>query len=194
MSRPLPCPTVIRQMLDYDASTGLLRWKVVNHPLSIWKMRPFAMMRRHNSMYAGNLAIQSLQKTGYLKGKIVGRDVLAHRVAFCIFHGRWPLDQMDHINGIRSDNRIENLRESTPVENAKNRSLSSKNTSGVVGVEASQKGDMWYAKISVDGKRVFLGSFPNKEQAVRARWEAEEKLGFSERCRSRVNRLRHPAA
>ena len=77
--------------------------------------------------------------------------------------GRWPADQVDHINLIRSDNRWCNLREATQSENARNTRARHNNTSGVKGVNKYR--DKWHAKISFNGRRIHLGYFDTPEEA-----------------------------
>lgn len=81
----------------------------------------------------------------------------------------------DHINRNRSDNRRDNLRPATAQDNARNRSLQSNNTSGVVGVSWKKDKKKWKAYLSVNSKQIHLGYFVNKNDAIRARLEAEAK-------------------
>lgn len=81
---------------------------------------------------------------------------------------------VDHINGNPSDNRKENLRVVSHLENMKNRKLSSANTSGITGVFQTKNGK-WYARIMADGNEIWLGTFETKDDAAAARLAAEEK-------------------
>ena len=91
----------------------------------------------------------------------------------------WPVE-VDHINGIRTDNRIENLREVTRRENMRNKRVSVANSSGITGVGWSSAKQKWRACIKVDGKFIHLGYFEEKRAAIAAREEANRKYGFHE--------------
>lgn len=117
---------------------------------------------------------------GYAMGTVFGKPMKAHRVIFCMVYGFWP-EYVDHINGIRHDNRLSNLRASTKVENGKNQKLFSSNKSGYVGVNWYKRGKKWRAFIGINRKRVYLGQFDTKEEAVIARELASKEHGFSER-------------
>jgi len=122
---------------------------------------------------------------GYVQICIKGKSYLAHRLAWLYTKGRWPKDQIDHINCIKSDNRIENLREATNTENHQNKSLQSNNKSGFKGVHYAVNKDRWVAYIKIPkghediGKRItnriHLGSFKTKDAAIKVRREAELK-------------------
>lgn len=81
----------------------------------------------------------------------------------------------DHINRNPLDNRKENLRKTTITENNRNCSISKNNTSGIIGVYWNKRNNNWRASITVDRKRIELGSFKNKEDAIVARLNAEKK-------------------
>lgn len=119
--------------------------------------------------------------TGYLKVTVQpGQTVFVHRLAWFMHTGEDPLDmQVDHENGDRSDNRWSNLRLVTNQENGKNRKMSSKNKTGVHGVQVSRAGN-YVAFIGVDMGQQFLGTFYSLEDAANARREAEDILGFHE--------------
>lgn len=84
------------------------------------------------------------------------------------------MDQIDHINGDKTDNRIKNLREATNAQNGKNLKLSAKNTSGICGVSFDRQTGKWRATIKVDGKQRCLGRWVVFDDAVNARRVAEE--------------------
>ena len=101
------------------------------------------------------------------------------RVIWCMIHG--DIDDgmyIDHINGNPLDNRLSNLRLTTPSENARNRKISSLNTSGVTGVQKKSRGKPWRAQIWRDGKFCHLGVYDTKEEAIAARVGAEKALGY----------------
>jgi hypothetical protein len=86
--------------------------------------------------------------------------------------------QVDHIDNNRSNNHITNIRWATGKENNQNKSLSSKNTSGVKGVYWNKNTNKWKAQIEINGKRINLGSFMNKDDAINIRVQrAKAELG-----------------
>jgi hypothetical protein len=103
------------------------------------------------------------------------RVISAHRMHWYIIHKRVPIGWIDHINGVRDDNRIENLRECTPSQNSRNRQLGKDNTSGFTGVSFNEKKQQWEAQIILFNSRKHLGSFTTKEEAIQARLEGENK-------------------
>lgn len=96
---------------------------------------------------------------GYRQVYILGRLYRSHRVVFAIIHGRWPESELDHINGIRDDNRPSNLREATPSQNSMNTGMSGMNKSGIRGVSWSKVCNKWRASIQVRRKQIHLGVF-----------------------------------
>lgn len=163
----LPSPDILRQLLHYDPDTGALIWrKRISDPR--WSRR-----------WAGQPALSSQHPEGYLKGAIFARHVLAHRVAFAMYHDRWPT-LVDHINGMRSDNRIANLREVSLSENRMNSKRPVTNTSGHMGVSLCKATGEWWACIRVGGVTMSLGYFKDKSDALAAREAAEKMHGFHE--------------
>lgn len=112
-------------------------------------------------------------------GDVAGSPVTGGLV-WLMFNGYLPKGEIDHINGIRSDNRIENLREVTRVENSRNQQIKSNNVSGAIGVRFNQHIDKWESYIKVNYKKIHLGSFNSKQSAIKARKDAEKKYGFHE--------------
>ena len=108
----------------------------------------------------------------YIAVRLKGQIYLAHRVVWCLHYGYWPTELIDHINGIRHDNRIENLREVTVAKNRLN-VRQARNDSGVVGVTWAKKERNWRASININGKGVNLGHFSNLNDAIAARKAAE---------------------
>lgn len=104
--------------------------------------------------------------TGYIVLKLMKRTFRAHRVAWLLIHGHWPTLQIDHINGVRHDNRLVNLRDVAPRANSQNRCKpNANNSSGLIG--ASKHKGRFSASIRIDGKQTFLGVFDTPEEANR---------------------------
>ncbi len=132
---------LLREMLDYDPSTGLFTWKV----------------DRTRGVKAGDVA-GSVHPTGYRRIKINGLLYLASRLAWMYVYGAIPDGfTIDHINHIRSDDRITNLRLATYTENARNKLKPRSNTSGFKGVYLNKKTGMYAARAKSKGKWVYFG-------------------------------------
>jgi len=119
----------------------------------------------------------SMRSEWYLRTIIGGNFHYMHRLAWLYTHGVWPED-VDHINGIRYDNRLANLRSVSRSTNSKNAKQPSNNTSGTVGVNFDAFTGRWLARVRVDGKSVHLGRFDTKEEAISVRKAAEKKHGY----------------
>mgnify|MGYP000066762816 FL=1 len=104
-----------------------------------------------------------------------------HRVVMLMCYGFYGegLD-VDHINHVRNDNRLFNLRFVTRSENSKNQSLSSKSTTGVTGVSFLKARKKYIAQIGVNRKLIYLGMFETLEEAAAARAEANLKFKFND--------------
>lgn len=113
---------------------------------------------------------------GYTVIQINSRKMHAHRLAWLYMTGEWPLHEVDHINHIRSDNRFQNLRQSTSSENKQNTTDRINNTSGHRGVTWHKARQKWQAQISVMGKHLYLGTFDSVDDAAAARKEAVVKF------------------
>jgi len=150
---------LLRELLSYDPATGVFRRKV----------------RTSNRINVGDEA-GHINGLGYRLIRVKNQEVRAHRLAWLYVHGRWPADQLDHINGIRNDNRIANLRESTQAENLQNSGVRTDNKSGHPGVFWNTSQNRWWAYISINKKKFNLGSFLCREEAVRARVAAKAAL------------------
>lgn len=153
----------LRSLLDCDPETGKFTWRVRGVPN--WDAR-----------YAGKPACVCIGRNGYHKIYILKRKHSVHRVVWAHINGEWPPAQIDHINGIRGDNRISNLRAVSSGENARNQKMSKANKSGITGVYPA--GNKWSASISVDYKTYYLGTFCTKGDATEARRSAELKHDF----------------
>ena len=84
--------------------------------------------------------------------------------------------EIDHINGVRHDNRIANLRLATSTENSRNMAIPTHNTSGVSGVTYRKNRGTWQAQISIGNVTKYIGSFSGFEGAVSARQDAERAV------------------
>lgn len=171
----LPSPDLLRQLLRYDQDTGLLYWR--RRPRKFFAND--AEFKRWNDRYAEREAFTHVTADGYRRGAFLYRLHLAHRVIFAMVHGRWPTGQIDHIDGDRSNNRIDNLRDCTPEDNARNQRRPARNSSGRVGVVWAKNMGRWVARIGIGGGRLRkLGYFDTVAEASAAREAAERELGY----------------
>ena len=165
----------MRRLVEYCPETGLFKWR--KRPA--WM---FGGENRHkkswHSNFAGKQTFSTSGARGYLQGCVFGVMIYAHRAAWAFHYGEWPSGPIDHINGVRTDNRIENLRVVNNKGNSRNRAISSRNTSGVMGVTWDARKSKWMAKIGVNGKEIFLGLFDQKSDAAKARKAADLKYNF----------------
>ena len=149
----------LAQILHYHPKTGLFT----------------RLTKTSNCISVGSIA-GCLDVKGYLRIMVSCVRYKAHRLAWLAAYGKFPKDQIDHINHDRADNRIINLREATASENSKNQTLAKNSTSGVSGVFPHR--NKWQASISSNCKRIHLGTFADKFEAICARKSAERKYGF----------------
>lgn len=133
----------------FDHKDGHLYWKKVMHP---------------NKQYLVGQEVGSIHKTGYRHVTWMGKIHKVHRLIFLLKHGYLP-KEIDHINGDRQDNRIENLREVTRSENQFNKAMCSNNTSGFRGVNWHKHSKSWVVRVCTKGKTKILGYFKDLELA-----------------------------
>lgn len=170
--RPLPSAEELRQLLRYEAETGKLFW--LERPRSMFETQRHCSV--WNAKYSGKEAFTTTDNHGYRGGCIFKNTVKAHRVAMALVMGAWPTDEVDHINGVRSDNRLSNIRLATRSENMRNKKIASHNASGFKGVFWCTQRRKWRANIRADGKNIYLGHFTTPEEAHRAYIDAAEKM------------------
>lgn len=148
---PANALTYIREVLAYDAETGVFTWR--------------------RTVNRGALAGQEakyVRPDGYVEIAVAGRSYRAHRLAWAFVHGDWPDGLLDHLNGLRHDNRIANLRLTTRALNLQNQTRPrSNNRSGYLGVSVANRCELsglpiaWRATIKANGRFIQLGTFPS---------------------------------
>jgi len=148
---------ILNDLFEYR--DGLLFWKVD---------------RRGNKLQ-GKQASRLKKSNGYHEVTISKKKYYAHRVIFMMFHGRWP-EQIDHIDGDRSNNVLSNLREANNAQNNRNTKLRSTNTSGFKGVFYNKRNHNYNASITVNYKSIHLGCFPTAQDAHEAYKKAALEL------------------
>lgn len=156
----------VAKLFTYDRETGVLYWRI----------------RAHNKIRHNYVAGSSKGTIdGYRQVSIKGKLYHEHRIIMMLCFGHIPENaEIDHINHIRNDNRLANLRFVTRSENRRNQSVNSKNTSGVTGVCFLKARKKYMAQISVDRENIYLGMFETLEEAAAARAEANLKFKFND--------------
>jgi hypothetical protein len=173
-------PQELQRLLSYDPFTGVLTWRERTPDMfKEGKNSREHSCARWNTRFAGKDALACISH-GYMVGDVYSTRFSAHRVVWAVHYGSWPIAHIDHINGERADNRIENLRDVTPSENSRNAKICARNLSGVTGVNWSKSASRWISHIGVSGKCKHIGCFVDFNDAVKARQEAEEKYGYHE--------------
>ena len=125
--------------------------------------------------------IAGTKLNGYITIGVNGNPYKAHRLIWIMEYGSIDSKlQIDHVNGIRDDNRLVNLRLVTPSVNNQNRARPNHNKSGVIGVAWYEPLSKWSAKITVNKDRKHLGYFVDIKNAIKARQAAEIECGFHE--------------
>jgi hypothetical protein len=130
-----------------------------------------------NKITRSNKAIKdkpvgNLNTTGALQVKVNSKCYLVHRVIWLMTYGNFPKNQIDHVNGVKTDNRIENLRECESFENSQNRIVHKNNKSKLQGVWEHKPG-IWRAEIMIKGKKIYLGLHKSPELAHEAYLKAK---------------------
>jgi hypothetical protein len=173
-------PKKLPLLLRYEPETGKLFWLARGPEWFPNEKRDLKWVTSQwNNTFAGKEAFTSGAQ-GYKKGMILQHALTAHRVIWAMHNGSWPNGQIDHINGDRSDNRLENLRVVSNQGNSRNRKRRIDNVSGVTGVRWDKKGRKWGAQIMADNKRVSIGFYDDFAEAVAARKAAEAELNYHE--------------
>ena len=142
--KPLLTIERLKYLLTYDADTGLF--------YNRFGKKMGTLNKRHNYVYVG----------------VDYKLYRAHRLAWFYTHGKWPEGDIDHINGVRDDNRLANLRDVTRSFNLLNRSGKKNNSTGHKGINKNKYGS-YHTYISINNKRINLGFFSTLEEAIAAR-------------------------
>lgn len=166
--KTLPSPEVLRQLLRYEPETGKLFHTTRTPDFFPDTPRRANAMSIWNTRFGGKEAFTCTDAHGYKIGNMLGVGLKAHRVIWAMVHGEWPEHDIDHINGVRDDNRLKNLRHATRAQNlANSRKLPTPH--GYRGIRPH--GQKWLAIISVNNRPRHVGVFATKEEAARA-WDA----------------------
>ncbi len=149
---------LLRSILSYEPETGIFRW----------------LVRRGNTKI-GKVA-GTPDRDGYIIIRYAGIGYKAHRLAWLYAHGGWPSETLDHFDEIKSNNRIDNLREADSVTQNANITPANANTSsGLRGVSWFSQYQKWKASFRFMGNRIFVGHYDDKHEAYRACEARREK-------------------
>lgn len=141
----------LREALSYDPLTGVFKWLVASSDKI--KVGKIAGCKRSDGYF-----IIRIDKAGYL----------SHRLAWMYIHGSLPINQIDHINGHKDDNRIVNLRESTIAHNQQNAKSRVGSSSRFIGVSWNKRSKKWCTFIQINTKNLYVGTFNSEEEAYAA--------------------------
>jgi hypothetical protein len=145
----------LREVIMYDADSGVFTW-----------------VNRRSNVKAGQKCGTALDR-GYVGIRLFGRRYYAHRLAWLYVYGAFPTNVIDHINGCKNDNRIENLREVTQAQNLQNVLSPKRNALGHTGVYRHKSG-RYRCSISINGVCHSLGCYETLALASEAREFAKE--------------------
>ena len=149
----------LRTLLHYDPDTGVLTWRA----------------KPSRGIKVGRQAGTPTSE-GYLALQIDKKKMYAHRAIWMYVHGVWPSEEIDHINHVRNDNKLCNLRLANRLENSHNTRKHAKSLSGHKGVAWHSRNKKWQVQMRFCGKSYYVGQFSNLQDAVQARLQAETKL------------------
>lgn len=169
--RPLPSVAYLRERLHYEPATGVLTWRI--RPTEHFPDK--AHCDTWNTRYAGKSA-GAAHNSGYRILDIDDVALMAHRIVWAMFYGNDVPYDIDHIDGNRTNNRIDNLRLATRAENLANAKKRKHTKTGVKGVSFDTNRGKFQAHITVLYKKHHLGRFDTLDEAIAARRIAAERL------------------
>lgn len=159
---PKPTQETLKEFLSYDPNTGELTWIKKPSKKTVLNSR------------AGGSSVE-----GYRSFTFKGKKYPEHHIVWCWVYGFYPEHQLDHINQVRDDNRIINLREVTKSENARNRARGESQLDEA-GIWYCQRRQRYVAEITLNGKKVYQKTFIDIDQAIEERRAKAIELGFHE--------------
>jgi|688.fasta_scaffold858151_2 hypothetical protein len=148
----------LKEYLSYESGTGIFTW-----------------IKSYRNQRLGKI-VGMIDRDGYRTITFKRKHYRAHRLAWFYVYGKWPNIQIDHIDGIRDNNSIDNLREVSFAGNSQNQRKSHADSKyGLIGIDKLSHRKLFRARISINGKRKTLGYFKTPEEAHIAYLEAKRK-------------------
>jgi hypothetical protein len=162
----------LKEVLDYNPETGL-----------------FTRLITAGGVKKGAIA-GTQTKNGYITISVDNHTYLAHRLVYLYMEGYFPEHGIDHLKGIKTDNRWKEIREATKVCNGQNCQVSARNNSGFNGVGYVVSVNRWKARITIHGKQIHIGVFDSPEEAALARCRFEDEHPYWHCNYQNVNRVK----
>ena len=168
----------LKEVILYNKLTGVFIWR--SRSISDFSncKNPYGTMISYNTRLAGMEAGHISKSSRYIVIGVDGIKYQAHRLVWLYEYGFMPETGLDHINRVRDDNRLLNLREAGKQCNSRNSKVQSNNTSGIKGVSYDTRRKSWRTYINTNSKNIHIGYYQELSWAVKARWQAEVKYNF----------------
>lgn len=148
----------LRELFTLDPDEGVLRYRV------------------KHLRYKAGLVAGSVGHKGWRSIMVNQRRYQAHHLVWMYVHGRWPTHELDHVNGIRDDNRLSNLREADAFQQVMNSARPPTNKSGARNVYFIRKSGKFRVSVRYRGKHVHIGHFSTLQEASVAATDARNRL------------------
>jgi len=139
---------LLKELVDYNPDTGVFAWKKIRRGVSC------------------NKKVGTVKPNGYIVVLINRKLYRLHRLAWLYMTGKWPDNEIDHINGNRADNRFCNIRQATKAENNWNKKVRKDSTTGIKNVLYYPNYQTYYVKITANNVSHSFGPFKTKDEAA----------------------------
>lgn len=164
--------TLVKELMEYDPETGDCFWKPRNES----HQPDLRLLNSWNTKFAWKKVGFVSKQSGYMQTALLGKQQQLHRLIWLYVYGEIP-ETIDHIDSVRTNNRILNLRSVSQGTNNKNAKRRNDNKTGVTGIRLTENGK-WLVRIRVNKKLIVAGRFDDFEEAVKVRNSLEKEHGF----------------